>query len=420
MVRTCILVLGMHRSGTSALCGVLHQLGAERPLRELPPRPDNEKGFFEPSEIVAIHDRMLESAGLTWFDWEPLPDAWKVSLRRDAFIEELVAAASQDFPGCGPLLVKDPRVCRFVEVWLAVLERIQAKPKVILQYRHPTEVALSLKSRNGFPIGHTLLLWLRYVIDAERATRSVERNFVNYASLLEDWHGELAPTLADNQLSLARFSARAMAAAGDFLEPALRHQVKAKDTSRLRLHAWVEDAFEALEKLRDDPQDMTAMNKLDAVRDHFDGACRAFAPAFHQVSVRFAHLRKGLERLPQLESALAASQEIVAAWTPLVEQVPALQAEHENAMRALAAAQSEADRLQGMEATLAETLACLEALRAKSEQMQYLQAELHSARQRIVDLEREMADGLEVDRDPSTCGLPQSTPETAQIRTGAA
>jgi hypothetical protein len=40
-------------------------------------------------------------------------------------------------------------------------------------------------------IGRGLLLWLRYVLDAERDTRGTPRAFVSYASLLGDWRGEM-------------------------------------------------------------------------------------------------------------------------------------------------------------------------------------------------------------------------------------
>ena len=402
----------MHRSGTSALCGVLHQLGAERPLRELPPQPDNEKGFFEPSEIVAIHDRLLESAGLTWFDWDPLPASWHASPLREAFVDELVGAAAQDFPGGGPLLVKDPRACRFADVWLAVIERIYAKPMVILQYRHPAEVALSLRARNGFPTGHGFLLWLRHVIDAERATRSVERSFVSFAHLMEDWYGELAPTLADDRLNLAKVSARAMAMAGDFLDPALRHQ---QGSSRTPLHCWAEEAFQALQRLRDDPRDLVALATLDAVGNAFDTACAAFAPAFHQVSLHLSHSEKVKEQLSKIKAALAASQEVITAWTPLVERLHVLEGEHDSALRALAGAQAEAERLSGVETTLAESLANRDALRSEAEQMHLVQADLVSARQRIADLERELDDVRVADRTQSTASIPQVASEPALI-----
>ena len=47
--RRAIIVLGMHRSGTSALAGVLGLLGARLPARQLPANFANPKGYFEPN-----------------------------------------------------------------------------------------------------------------------------------------------------------------------------------------------------------------------------------------------------------------------------------------------------------------------------------------------------------------------------------
>src|SRR5947209_18907764 len=62
IARQAILVLGMHRSGTSVLTQALSFPGAGLPAEMLPPAAHNQAGFFEPSEIVDIIDRVLASA----------------------------------------------------------------------------------------------------------------------------------------------------------------------------------------------------------------------------------------------------------------------------------------------------------------------------------------------------------------------
>jgi hypothetical protein len=47
----------MHRSGTSSLAGSLHLLGATLPKNLIPPKSDNQKGFFEPENIVMLRVR---------------------------------------------------------------------------------------------------------------------------------------------------------------------------------------------------------------------------------------------------------------------------------------------------------------------------------------------------------------------------
>src|ERR1700674_2682468 len=67
--RQAILVLGMHRSGTSALTRALSLLGAALPKRIARATPSNEAGHWEPERLVHLHDEMLGEAGHRWDDW---------------------------------------------------------------------------------------------------------------------------------------------------------------------------------------------------------------------------------------------------------------------------------------------------------------------------------------------------------------
>jgi hypothetical protein len=67
--RTCIVVLGMHRSGTSALTRVLSILGAALPRHVMSPGPSNETGHWEPQKLVDFHDEVLAELDSAWHDW---------------------------------------------------------------------------------------------------------------------------------------------------------------------------------------------------------------------------------------------------------------------------------------------------------------------------------------------------------------
>ena len=59
-----LVILGMHRSGTSALAGLVQLLGVNLGEDLLPAMPEvNEKGFFEHQEILDIHEGLLKSLG---------------------------------------------------------------------------------------------------------------------------------------------------------------------------------------------------------------------------------------------------------------------------------------------------------------------------------------------------------------------
>ena len=56
---TGIIVVGMHRSGTSLVSCLLHEFGFAFGGPHLEPQPDNPRGFWEHREIVRIHDDFL-------------------------------------------------------------------------------------------------------------------------------------------------------------------------------------------------------------------------------------------------------------------------------------------------------------------------------------------------------------------------
>src|SRR5581483_5443085 len=81
-------------------------------------------------------------------------------------------------------VVKDPRLCRLIPLWLAALERYGARPSFVITTRNPLEVAGSLRARNGFSATKSYLLWLRHLLDAERDSRGFPRVFTSYEQLL--------------------------------------------------------------------------------------------------------------------------------------------------------------------------------------------------------------------------------------------
>ena len=72
-----LLVLGMHRSGTSALTRLLNLHGAVLGDDLLPAGHDNPSGFWELREAVAIHERLLAGLGMAWDDPRALPPDWQ-------------------------------------------------------------------------------------------------------------------------------------------------------------------------------------------------------------------------------------------------------------------------------------------------------------------------------------------------------
>jgi len=181
-----LLVLGMHRSGTSALSGALCQLGLCGPSDPEPARQSNPTGHWEPQAIIACHEALLAEAQSSWDHPQVLAELWR-SRALSGHRQAMEAALKASFPQLKAgqvVLVKDPRQCRLQPLWNGLLEEHSLEASVVLMLRHPLAVAQSLQRRNQLPIDRSLLLWLSHTLEAERHTRHLRRSVVVYEQLL--------------------------------------------------------------------------------------------------------------------------------------------------------------------------------------------------------------------------------------------
>lgn len=197
-----IVVLGMHRSGTSALMGVLHRLGVEVGPRLLPAQEGvNERGFWEHTELVEVHDRLLRRLDSSWDDVCPLPEAWWASPTVAPFRQEIMQILQRDFADQPLWGLKDPRLCRLLPLWRDIFTAFRCQVSCVIITRHPHEVVCSLAQRDGFAPVKSSLLWLAHVLEAEQATQTLPRVFVTYDALLNDWRATVARIAAGLSLS---------------------------------------------------------------------------------------------------------------------------------------------------------------------------------------------------------------------------
>jgi hypothetical protein len=190
--RRAILVLGMHRSGTSSVAGTLGALGVALPKKTLMGAHEcNQRGLFESFALACAHDALLASAGSCWHDWRQLDAAWFRSPTAEMHRQRIKGVLADEFEDEAVIVIKDPRICRFVPFTRSMLEELDFQPVAILPLRNPLEVALSLQRRNGFAVSKSSLLWLRHVLDAEFHSRGMPRCFLPFDGLIADWRPQL-------------------------------------------------------------------------------------------------------------------------------------------------------------------------------------------------------------------------------------
>ena len=195
---TAVLVVGMHRSGTSATAGALSHLGLGAPSGDdlTPATKRNALGHFESRSLTAFNDQLLDRLGGSWsapprVDPQSPGDHELAGARRDA-----ISLLAVTFPR-RPFVWKDPRNCIVLPFWTSV---IRPPVAAVFVYRDPLAVARSLRTRNGFGLTHGLALWERYVRAAAAGLEGIPTLTVAYDRILSDpvaWCDELARFLKD-------------------------------------------------------------------------------------------------------------------------------------------------------------------------------------------------------------------------------
>lgn len=248
MSGTAICVLGMHRSGTSALAGVLHRLGVDLGARLVPAQSGvNERGFWEHDDVVDVHNRLLRALGSFWDEVRPLPPEWWNRAEVAPFRDELRRLLRRDFAGAALWGVKDPRLCRLVPLWFELLAEFEVAPVFLHVWRKPMEVARSLHRRDRMTPEKAVFLWLDYNLAAEAATRGRVRTVVRFDDLVAHPGPVMTRVAGDLGVRWPAPPERAEAEIAAFLSADLRHHRGDDDDALLDRIPGARNALLALE-----------------------------------------------------------------------------------------------------------------------------------------------------------------------------
>jgi hypothetical protein len=198
-----IVVTGMHRSGTSFTCNLLHAMGADCGDDDLLLAKDvwNQKGYFENLEVLALNNRLILGPVCAGLYERVLNSSLGEGMK--ANLKSLLNLPSFIFPTIGKMesrgfqclekiealsskyrntVIKDVRFCLTLGAW----RQHGDVQKVLFCCRHPFEVAMSLKKRQHIPLWKGYQLWAQHVEQFMKQAEGLPVVVVNYHRFMDE------------------------------------------------------------------------------------------------------------------------------------------------------------------------------------------------------------------------------------------
>ena len=176
-----ILILGMHRSGSSLLTQLISSLGIHLGQEIMKADKFNPDGYWENLRVVDLHNRMLEEQGNQWY--APAHPIDTTRLLKKYGEEALLIVSEMDRQGLD-WGWKDPRMPLFLDFWLEILKGRDIR--LLITNRSPSAIAASLLQRDAIPVAVALYLWemtTRMILS--RINSTDDHLIVNYDALMK-------------------------------------------------------------------------------------------------------------------------------------------------------------------------------------------------------------------------------------------
>jgi hypothetical protein len=245
-----VIVLGMHRSGTSAATGLMNLLGLSPSVSGdlMMGTRTNAKGHWESRSMYVLNDRLLAETGHAW--WYP-PTSGELARWLDSgttVTGEMAQAAFDRVHPVEPWVWKDPRTCVTLSYWRRALGRPVAG---VVVFRNPIDVANSLHKRDYIPMEFGAALWMRYTRLLLEQAAGMPVLVSPYDDIVGDprhWSATVRAFLSD--LGMAVHPTVGERSIRRFVDPKLQHSNHSRDDLRSGFgesgSATLYDALDAL------------------------------------------------------------------------------------------------------------------------------------------------------------------------------
>ena len=293
-----VIVLGMHRSGTSAFTGTLKIAGFDLGKDIMQANEYNVRGYFENNRIVELNDRILGCFNASWDSMFFLPEKWEEDERLMQSKHDAIEIINSEFNRKNNIAIKDPRMGILLPFWKSVFETLQIKPNYCIILRSPIEISLSLENRDQFSIQKSHILWTNYLMSIELSTRAEKRVFIDFPEFLKFPVETLKKHSGYLNLKDSFPIPEMETEIEEFVSPKLRHHNSSSQKTSDKIPAMVNEYFRLITQL--------AKNEIsdEAVLSHLD----QFYAEYQKTSKFFYNKditnRAGVEELRESNEAL--------------------------------------------------------------------------------------------------------------------
>lgn len=219
-----IVVLGMHRSGTSAITRGLQVMNVSLGERLIPAIEDNNsKGFWEDIELNALDNEMLHVIDSDWCHVTTIEQFDIENLHKQGYFLRAVELLREKVSNIPVFGIKDPRVAKLLPFWKEVFSHCKYDVNYVFAIRHPLSVAKSLTKRDSLERTQSYLLWLGHVMASLTGSAGNRRVLIDYDRLMQSPDHELERIAKHLGLEIDGIQLRSYKL--EFLDESLRHSV---------------------------------------------------------------------------------------------------------------------------------------------------------------------------------------------------
>lgn len=217
-----IAVIGMHRSGTSAVTRGLQVMGIALGENLIEAADGiNPKGFWEDADLNELNRELLSSLGMDWQSLKRVGLDDVAHLTGLGFGEKARVLLNQKTHEKAAFGFKDPRVAKLFPFWYPVLERSGLNVCYLYVLRNPMSVVQSLLNRDRMHPVQAYYLWLGHLVPTLRYFLEKPVFMVDYDRFISEPERELREMATSFGYELDSCELRVYK--NEFLDTNLRH-----------------------------------------------------------------------------------------------------------------------------------------------------------------------------------------------------